>query len=158
MTTISVTVLPPPRTWQEAVERLRHPSAFVEEGRLLETILILVKYTYAVMFLFVPDHRIEMISVADVVSWVPGAILAIPFLLSATLSAIGLVQFVLGFEAARLRKAGATVGMMIWIFILWRNNKDGFVLAGLTPWCLWAGIFGSICIIRRANLPRFVPV
>lgn len=149
-------MLPPPHNAAEAISRLKKVDAWFGHGRALEGILILVKYTYFIMFLFTPKDRIAMISLGDV-EWIPGYILALPFFVAATLSAIGLTLNALSFELCRyFRIWGATVGMMIWIFILIGNHRHGYVLAGLSPWCFWVGIFGSIWIIRRGykGLPR----
>ena len=145
---VSVKQLPPPKDWREAAHRIRHMDL---DGRALEVVLILVKYTYAVMFVVTPKERVAMIAMTDIV-WVPGYLIALPFLFAAGLSTIGMVQNALGYDSARrCRIWGATVGMMIWIFILIGNHRHGYLLAGLTPWCIWAGIFGSIWIIRRGK-------
>lgn len=130
-------------------------DAFFGHGRLLEGILILVKTTYAVGLLFTPPNMIAMVSLSDIGA--PIWACAIPFATAATLSGVGLYLNYLGYYCCKyFRIWGATVGMAIWIFILIGNYRMGVLLAGLTPWMLWAGIFGSIWIIRRGmlGLPR----
>lgn len=133
-------------TLSEAIYRI---NVFLGHGRALESALTFVKFQYALIMLVSPwETQIMAFQDVELPRWA----MALPFLLACIPSTVGLLMNTWGYEASRyFRMAGASMGMMVWIYILTKNCLLGMYGASVNPWCLM-GILGSIWIIRRSKL------
>lgn len=122
---------------------------FVGHGRALESGLIFVKLQFAAMLMTLP--RKDLTIAALVESGLPSSVLAAPFIFAASLSLTGLILNRRGLDRSRhFRIMGASIGMMIWIYILVENMLIGLFGSGINPWCTM-GIISSVWIIRRGT-------
>ena len=138
----------PVRDFVEGVLRI---DSFLGHGRKLEAALIFVKLQYFVLLSFAPKDAIFILAFQPLN--VSPRLLALPFLLCGTLQLIGLILNARGYPQSRwFRIVGATIGMMLWLYILGENVLVIRVwAAGINPW-MAMGIVGSITIIRNGVL------
>lgn len=134
--------------------RLSWIEVYLGHGRMTEACLVFVKLQFAAILLFVPRNEILIIAFEDIP--VHAQILAVPFLMAALPSFVGLVLNALGYDASKwFRIFGASIGIGIWVFLLAKNCLIGNYASATNPWMLMA-ILASIWIIRRGmlGLPR----